>query len=183
MKVIAAIKHDSGAIGLWQTLNLILKEEVNSNDDYFIFCEDDHLFTKDYSIDFLQRCINEARQRNADILLGGISWFDIAVQISEDLFWVNNFSGTQFVIFFNKFYQKVLDVSDFSASDSMDHKISGLTDKKFFIYPFISIQKDFGYSDATQINNRAGRVRWLFENTSRKVRSLSKVRTFYSSNS
>jgi len=183
MTIVPAIKHNSGAIGLWETLNYIIRELVNYDYEYFIFCEDDHTFTKDYSKMFLEHCINNANQLDADILLGGISWFDIAVQASKNLFWVNNFSGTQFVVIFKKFYQIILNVNDFKVTDSADHKLSTLTDKKFIVSPFISIQKEFGYSDITSLNNEIGRIDYLFEQTSNRIELLKKVKLFYFSNS
>ncbi|MCL4642068.1 MAG: hypothetical protein M5Z89_23895, partial [Olivibacter sp.] len=127
MTIIPAIRENHGAVGLWKTLKLILTERVSDELDFFIFCEDDHIFTEVYSIDFLIKCINDAKKHKADVLLGGISWFDMAVQISDELFWVNSFSGTQFVVFFRKFYKKMRGIDDFQFHDTIDQKIGELS--------------------------------------------------------
>ncbi len=63
--------------------------------------------------------------------------------------------------------------------DAADHKIGTLTDKKFIIYPFLSVQRDFGYSDVTILNNEKERVGNLFQNVSERLCLLKKVRNYY----
>lgn len=179
LNFVPPIVEEYGALSLWLTLQHIIKKKVDRNDDFFIFCEDDHQFTENYDFQLLKDCIQQAEQLNADILSGGVSWFKTGIQISKNLFWIEKFSGLQFTVIFKKFYQKILDVTDFGEHDAADYKISDLTDKKFIIYPFISIQKDFGYSDVTPKNNQEGRVEKLFEDTSGRFAMLKKVRNFY----
>jgi hypothetical protein len=49
LNIIPAIEHERGATGLWQTIQGIVKNEINANTDFFIFCEDDHEFTEHYT--------------------------------------------------------------------------------------------------------------------------------------
>ncbi|MGH2644694.1 MAG: hypothetical protein ACRDE2_12145, partial [Chitinophagaceae bacterium] len=126
----------------------------------------------------LLACIEEARTKNADILSGGISGFTAAIQVSEHLYWVEKFSGLQFTVIFRKFFQAILN-TDFGPTDAADYKLCSLTDNKFFIYPFISIQKDFGYSDATPKNNKAGIVKELFKRSEDKIEILKNISQFY----
>lgn len=179
LHILEAIPHPTGAISLWKTLQSVVNIQKNHEDHFFIFCEDDHMFTKDYSFEFFNHAIQEAQHLDADILSGGVSWFQTGIQISKNLFWVESFSGLQFTVIFRKFYQKVLDVNDFGEHDAADLKISALTDKKFVMYPFISIQKEFGYSDVTAKNNEGGRVERLFNDTSGRLQLLKNVRQFY----
>jgi hypothetical protein len=60
------------------------------------------------------------------------------------------------MILFKQFYNAILE-TEFGEYDAADYKIAALTNNIFFIYPFISVQKEFGYSDATTKNNREGR--------------------------
>ncbi len=69
------------------------------------------------------------------IFSGGVSWFKTGVQISENLFWVEKFSRLQFTVIFKKFYQRILDINDFTEHDAADYKISDLTDKKLLFTP------------------------------------------------
>src|SRR5699024_10355295 len=147
-----------------------------AENQYILLCEDDHKFTKDYSLSYLYSCIAEAKEKNADILLGGVSWFSNIVKTSSKLLWVEKFSGTQFMIIFKKFYPILLD-ADFGTTDSADYKICSLTNSIFCMQTFISVQQNFGYSDATKMNNKAGRVERLFENSTRKVKLLKTVRS------
>lgn len=178
-KIIKPNIDKTPTISLWKTLQSVVNIQKNHEDHFFIFCEDDHMFTKDYSFEFFNHAIQEAQHLGADILSGGVSWFQTGIQISRNLFWVESFSGLQFTVIFRKFYQKVLDVNDFGEHDAADLNISALTDKKFVMYPFISIQKEFGYSDVTAKNNEGGRVERLFEDTSGRLQLLKNVRQFY----
>lgn len=172
--------HTTGSFSLWITIKKII-ETVDPGLDFFILCEDDHEFTSHYSFNLLQNCIIEAQELNADILSGGVSWFKTGVQVSKNLFWVEKYSGLQFTIIFKKFYQTIFDAT-FNEFDQADYKISDLTDKKFVIYPFISTQKDFGYSDVTRRNHEERIVEKLFEDTSERFSLLRKVKDNYSNN-
>ncbi len=176
--IMEACKHSIGAVGLWKSILKVIKIGVANEDDVIIFCEDDLQFTRQYMGEILIKQIENAKKYDADILLGGVSWFKDAVQISSDLFWVEKFSGLQFTIIFKKFYEKILNAS-FLETDAADYKISALSDKKFIIYPFISTQKEFGYSDVTKKNNEAGLVDKLFEETSERLHLLKNVNNFY----
>ena len=177
--IIEAIEHTNGAIGLWKSITHVLQNLVDSESDYIILCEDDHEFTQRYCCDVLYECIWEAQEQDADILSGGVSWFKTGIQVSKNLFWIEKFSGLQFTVIFKKFYQTILD-APFTELDQADYKISDLTDKKFVIYPFMSIQKDFGYSDVTRRNHEERRVERLFEEASERFFLLQKVKTGYS---
>ncbi|WP_431293124.1 hypothetical protein [Pedobacter sp. P26] len=58
-------------------------------------------------------------------------------------------------------------------------KISSLTENKFVIAPFVSVQKEFGYSDVTLKNNGTARVERLFKGVNSKLEELVKVANFY----
>ncbi len=175
---IDAHKGKIGAIGLWNTIKYISQDLVNKQDEFIILCEDDHQFTPEYSDEVLYRAIAEAKEKDADILSGGINGFTTALQISENLYWVEKFSGLQFTIIFRKFFKAILE-ANFGPGDAADYKMCSLTDKKFFIYPFISIQKDFGYSDATPENNKKYAQKKLFKQSNTKIKLLKKVFSFY----
>src|SRR5665213_1012951 len=176
--IVEACEHKNGAIGLWKSITNILQELINTEIDFVIICEDDHEFTKEYNKEYLFECIAEAKENEADILLGGVSWFTTMIEVSENLFWVEKFTGTQFTILFRKFFNNILE-ADFGNHDSADYKICSLTENKFFMNPFISVQKDFGYSDATTKNNRPGIVKEFFDNSVESITTFKKVNSFY----
>lgn len=175
---VSAIEHLSGALGLWETIRYIIENMVSNQDQFIILCEDDHEFTNFYNKEDLCRGIIAAKEKKADILLGGVSWFQTAIQISPQLFWTESFTGLQFTVIFRKFFDVIL-TSDFDDQDAADRKISSLTDDKFLFYPFLSIQREFGYSDVTFRNNSLGRVNSLFASSSEKLGQLRRVTEYY----
>lgn len=179
-EIIMTEKNENGALGLWENIVKIINEAKCFNYDYVIICEDDHQFTESYSCKTLKDCILEAQNKGADILLGGVSWFKSPLQISRNLFWLERFSGLQFTVVFNRFFDVILN-TEFGTEDAADYKISELTQNKFFIHPFISTQADFGYSDATDKNNnnRDGYFTRLFEKSSEVLMKLKYVKEFY----
>lgn len=176
--LVKAYEHRIGAMGLWMTIRNILKELVRPEDEYIVLCQDDHLFTKEYSKEHLLWCIEEARFLQADILAGGVSGFTGAIKITKNLYWVEKFSGLQFTIIFRKFFQKILH-ADFENINAADLKLCELTENKFFVYPFLSTQKEFGYSDVTNSNNQKGKVEKAFRDSSEKAKVITTVSTSY----
>lgn len=179
---VEAIEHPIGAVGLWQSMKLAIRDAMLSNHEYVIICEDDHVFTDSYNCQMLESQIDYCFFHDAELLHGGVSFFDLAVQISPRLFWTNQFRATQFFVVFRSMYQKILDVA-FHEADSADGKLSALSDTTLLIYPFISKQKEFGYSDIlTSEFQRHGSVTTLFDNTERKLAELRSVSDFYELN-
>lgn len=176
--IVPAIKHSNGAWGLWQTFYQIVSLATEKKYPFFIFCEDDHIFSDNYDTEFLKESIKEADSLGADLLSGGMSWIDCPVQVTERLFWVKAFNGMQFTIIFKRFYHTILTFSN-KKGYITDSFLSGLSDNIFVLYPYISTQADFGYSDVTSKNNIRGRVPSLFKNTLLQLEKLNKVRLFY----
>lgn len=178
LTIVSAYKHQIGAVGLWNTICHILKDLVNDDNEFIILCQDDHQFTNEYSNDLLSCCIIEAQKKGADVLAGGVSGFTNIIHTSSNLCWVEKFSGLQFTIIFRKFFQTILQ-ADSVSYNAADYKMCELTDKKFFIYPFISVQRDFGYSDVTPMNNVNGHVEELFKKSHEKVQIIRRVTSYY----
>ena len=178
LTVVDAIKHEVGGLGLWETIRNITKIAIEKDHSYFILCEDDHLFTEEYTKEKLLRNINAALEQKADILSGGPSWTSSFLPINKELYWVELFNGLQFTVLFKKFYQIILD-TDVLDNDGADFRMGRLTENKFFIYPYISTQKFFGYSDATLKNNQEGKVERYFVDTTESIRLVNHVRNYF----
>lgn len=174
ISITEAIKHTNGAVGLWMTMRRIVESAILNNFAYIILCEDDHVFTEDYGYSQLQNAIEKASLYELDVLLGGASWATDLVKVDEQLFWIKHFSGTQFVVMFRRFYETFLNM-EITSSHTVDWAISTMTENKMVLFPFISIQKEFGYSDATQKNNNDGRVTFLFDCAIRKFSQINKA--------
>ena len=153
LHVIPAIEMKDGAHALWQTFYAIVEKEAKSDSPFFVFCEDDHVFTENYTFDYLQSQIEAADRMNADLLSGGMSWLLHPIQVTEKLFWVATFNGMQFTVVFRRFYQRIL-AAKTTQGYVTDFRLSALSHRKFVMYPYISVQKEFDYSDVTTGNDR-----------------------------
>jgi len=148
-KLVSAIENKNGRLGLWLTIKDIVKQGIENKHKYILICEDDHQFTPNYSDLLLFDCIKNAEDLGADILLGGICFCDPNVkQVNNNLLAITNFACTQFLLVFNHFFDTII-TSEFSSSDCADLKLATISNNKMVVYPFISIQKDFGYSDVS----------------------------------
>lgn len=179
LTVVEAEQHPIGAMGLWNTILKVIASAGQAGHELIVLCEDDHQFTEDYSPAVLFDRIDEAIGCDADVLLGGPSWFSGALQTSPGLFWVDRFAGLQFTVIFRKFFPAILRAG-FGPKDAADYKIAAISDNKYFIYPSISTQIEFGYSDATPTNNDPGRVDRLFDVSRKCAKTLVRVRDYYS---
>ena len=178
VKIQSPIPHLIGGVSLWLTLHSIVEQEKKKHSPYFIVCEDDHTFTENYSIELLEGSITYANKLEADILSGGVSWFNSGLKTSENLFWIDQFTGMQFTVIYNRFYDKILGYT-YDDNIATDLAISKLTRNKWMIYPYISIQTEFGYSDVTNLNNNKGFVDRIFHAAMDRFAALNKVAEHY----
>ncbi|MGO1594999.1 MAG: hypothetical protein ACTHYC_13380 [Sphingobacterium sp.] len=172
--LVKAVEDSIPTVGLYKSLYSVITEAKRQDFPFVLVCEDDHQFTEHYSKEQLLTYIELLQGLHADVFLGGVSWFDRGVQATEGLNWVNKFSGTQFLVIFSAFYHKILETA-FAKNNIIDMWMSNLSDNIFVAEPTISVQYDFGYSDATPINNSLGRLDLLFTHTSERWRALSEI--------
>lgn len=179
LRIIDAIKHKVGAFGIWKSLIKVISNAISMNEDIIVFCEDDHTFTENYNKEKLFELINYADLKQCDYLSGGVGWLDDCFPVNDNLIWINNFWSMQFTIIFSRFYQKILE-ENFIIGDTADDKFSKMSENKFVIYPFISMQKYFGYSDVTSYNSSSNDyVPNLFFKTENKIRAIKTVYDIY----
>lgn len=177
--LIDACTHQVGAIGLWNSIIKIIKLAEKNNDDVILICEDDHYFTKNYNKEYLIENILQAHEQGADILSGGIGGFGYAVPVAPNRYWVNWLWCTQFIIVYKKFFKKILNYN-FKENDTADGVISKLSNNLMTLYPFISKQKEFGYSDITQGNkDNPNLITQHFERSDAYLSSIHRIATFY----
>ena len=165
--------HPIGAVGLWNSMIKIIKMAKEKGDDIIVICEDDHYFTENYSPKLLFKEVTEAYIQGAEVLSGGIGGFGQAIPAGYHRYKVDWFWCTQFIVVYNRFFDKMLDYS-FQDTDTADGVISKLATNKMVIYPFISEQKDFGYSDVTQSNmEQQGKIREHFAKANKRMEFVS----------
>ncbi|MEN5085947.1 hypothetical protein ABE426_05715 [Sphingobacterium faecium] len=177
-RIVSATQHTIGAIGLWKTMRSIIEQAKIENYDYILICEDDHQFTDNYNESLFIKTIHDANKLQADLLLGGVSYFEDAVELDKGLFWLNKFTGTQFFIIYKRFFDIFLHIT-LNDDDNIDLKINVISDQIYCLYPFISVQKEFGYSDVTQKNEGSGTVNDYFHNTTKRLATLSYLKTYF----
>jgi len=178
LHIIVVEEGEIAPIELWNTIKYILRNLVSPDEEYIIVCQDDHSFTEDYRKELLFKAIIDAQKREAAILMGGVSWFDTALQISPDLFVVDKFSGSEFTVIFRKFFNTILE-TEFGPNDVFDYKISALTEDKLVMYPFISTQKEFDCSNVRSKNNNEAYVVQMPSYSSATLKVLNDVALFY----
>lgn len=175
LHLIDACQHPQGTIGLWNSIITIIKTAKEKEEDLIIICEDDHYFTENYSRKLLFKEIMEAYSQGTDILSGGIGGFGQAIPVGYHRYWIDWFWCTQFIIIYASLYDKILSYK-FEDTDTADDVISTLTINKMVIYPFISEQKDFGYSDVTRTNmENQGRIREHFARANAKFQMTEQI--------
>lgn len=179
LHIVPAIEHRNGPYGLWQTFYGIVEEQERMGSEFFVFCEDDHFFTEAYSKDTLFHYIRLAQSLEADLLSGGMSVCRNAVEVAPGLFWVNWFNGMQFTVIFRRCYPKIL-AAKTSEGYAVDIQLSYLAKRKYVMTPYISVQREFGYSDATSINEEEGRITHFFKKHESLLAQLHKVGNHYS---
>ena len=123
--------------------------------------------------------ISQAINCDADLLSGGVSWVDLPVQIpNKGLFSFNSFTGMQFTVIFKKAYSRILSTKE-SVDCVTDQWLSKILDRKLVMFPYISVQQEFGYSDVTAINNTKHRVEKLFEKAEKTLHVINKISTYF----
>lgn len=176
---IEACTHPIGAVGLWNSIVKIIKIAIEQDDDVILICEDDHYFTDYYSKEYLFENIFNAHEQGTDILSGGIGGFGYAVPVAKNRYWIDWLWCTQFIVVYKKFFQKILDYK-FKDDDTADGVISQLSKNLMTLYPFISRQKEFGYSDITQRNkDNPNLITQHFERADAYLSAIHSVSTFY----
>lgn len=167
--IVEACEHQFGNVGLWQSIVKIIELAQANDDDVILLVEDDHVFTDMYSKEYLISNIINANSNGADLLLGGIGGgFEYVVPITENRFWINHFWCTQFVVIYQKFFNEILNV-EFGDEDGADNVLSALTLNKMVMYPFISVQKGFGYSDIQNLNKEEYNIETFFTKAQKEL--------------
>lgn len=175
LHIVEAIKHPIGAVGLWKSITSIIREVVQKGeDDVIIICEDDHIFTENYQRDKFLDQVMRGAQLGTQILFGGIGGFGKAVPIEPELFWIDWNWCTQFMVIYQPAFDKILNAR-FTKKDVADEFLGKIIPNKVVIYPFISIQKDFGYSDVTKGNEKVGQIGKYFDDADLRLKTYERI--------
>ena len=173
--LVEACTHAKGTIGLWNSIIKIVRKAKEDNEEVIIICEDDHYFTEHYSPALLLKEIQEAYIQGGELLSGGIGGFGQAIPTGYHRYWIDWMWCTQFIVIYSSLFDKILSY-EFKENDTADGVLSLLASTKMVVYPFISEQKDFGYSDVTQSNMvHQGLIREHFERSNKKLHMIEQI--------
>lgn len=166
---VEAVAHENGRVGLWQSIVKTIRMAQERGEELILICEDDHCFTKSYHRDYFFRLLCDVVKNPIDLLSGGIGGFGHAVRSGTGRYWVDWFYSTQFIVVFESLFE-------FQPTDTADGVLSILTQRKEILFPFVSVQKDFGYSDVTVSNNETkGLIERYFQHTHQRLAMMEQV--------
>ncbi|RPE12268.1 glycosyl transferase [Chitinophaga lutea] len=175
LRVLEACTGENGRMALWNSILRVVKMAVENDDDVIVLCEDDHTFTSFYNKTYLFENIIEANEQGAELLNGGVGGFNHAVPLTANRYWMDSFYCTQFLILYKPIFPKILHAV-FESTDTADGMFSVITSHKMMLYPFVSVQTDFGYSDVTENNNRERElIESYFTKTADRLRKYKDV--------
>jgi len=175
LRIIEACSHKIGAVGLWNSIRKIIELASANGEEVIIICEDDHIFTEHYSKQTLLEYLIRCHVDGVELLCGGIGDFVNAVPRDENRFWIDNFISTQFLVIYQSLFEKILN-EPFDESVTADGMFSKITWNKMVCFPFISVQKEFGYSDATLYYNQDNEaVELCFRSATEKFKKVQSV--------
>lgn len=169
-----AVYNKIGAVGLWQSIRQAVKLAIKRGEDLIILCEDDHIFTETYNYDYLLSNIAGAYEQGAELLNGGIGGFGTAVPVSANRSCVDWFWSTQFVVLFEPIFNKILKY-DFKDTDTADGVLSVLAQKAQVLYPPVSTQANFGYSDIAVHRDQAAFQNKIFTKANQRLYAIHKL--------
>lgn len=173
--LVEACTHAKGTIGLWNSIIKIVRKAKEDDEEVIIICEDDHYFTEHYSPGLLYKEIRETYIQGGELLSGGIGGFGQAIPTGYHRYWIDWMWCTQFIVIYSSLFDKILSY-EFKENDTADGVLSLLASTKMVVYPFISEQKDFGYSDVTQSNMvHKGLIREHFERSNKKLHMIEQI--------
>lgn len=111
---------------------------------YFIYCEDDTIFTPGFNLEQLVEDIKFCQQEKYDLLFTGLTAVEEPRRIADSIIKVQNCLAIQFTVIFQQLYEKVLDW-DFDYIKSwcrpeLDYILSLNHTKKACTLPFMTMQ-------------------------------------------
>lgn len=132
----------------WNNLRHVIEQVCRKDeDDAIVVCHEGHHFTGDYQTCSFMGALLESSELGTDMLLGGCRVFGNLVPVSNRLYWVNKFEGSNFFVLFRRSFQPLLDISP-NDDENLDEILSRGLSNKLLISPFISSNGAKGRADS-----------------------------------
>ncbi|MFP8894787.1 hypothetical protein [Chryseobacterium sp. EZn1] len=152
----------------------VIKE--SNDEDYIIISTSQHRFCSSFSQDHLEKCIEKVKRLDGNLLLGGLLGFEKVIEVSDHIFWVDGFKGSQFMIIFKKTYSLFLQ-RNFNAKLPLDVFLSSHLEDVFVMHPFISQFEDDG--NLQSFENTTD-FQYIYDNPEVFLDELSQIKKYYS---
>lgn len=111
---------------------------------YFIYCEDDMIFTSNFNLEQFTEDIKFCEQQKYDLLYTGLTAMQEPKRVTEGLIEVHNCLALQFTVVFRQLYKRILDWNfDYIQSwcrPELDYILSENYTKKACTLPFMTMQ-------------------------------------------
>ncbi len=78
------------------------------------------------------------------------------------------------MVIYQSAFDKILNTR-FTKKDVADEYLGKIIPNKVVIHPFISIQKEFGYSDITKGNERVGQIGKYFDDADLRLKTYEHI--------
>jgi hypothetical protein len=104
-------------------------------------------------------CIKKAATRNADVLLGNIEYFKRIIEVEDNLFCVDQFRGSNFIVIFKKFFSQFL---TYRQHLSLEEQTIANADNIFLMYPFICTGDLQNYSQSLETIEDLKQIRQFY---------------------
>jgi hypothetical protein len=137
LNIFRGVKSKTGYLGFLKSIKKVIKLVIQSNYDFVIICSDDHVFTENYKKETFIKCIIDAGNAGAKILLGGIERYGEVIPLTDDLLWVDHFADSTFYVIYKTHFQELLQLN-LNSDIPYAKIISSSTSNKFLIYPFVA---------------------------------------------
>jgi hypothetical protein len=126
-----------------QVIMAVIEEAEAKEYDFIILCKNYHDFPPSYDHSFFERCLLQADRIGANVLLGGATGFVDSVKIIDNLFWIDFFTDSTFVILYKRFYKTLANLVKNNSLHSIERIISDNVNNIMLTYPFISFPREF----------------------------------------
>lgn len=126
-----------------QNILAVIEEAEAREYDFIILCKNYHDFPPSYNSKFFENCLLQADSIGANVLLGGATGFVDSVKITDNLFWIDFFTDSTFVIIYKRFYKTLANLVKDHSLQSIERIISDNANNIMLTYPFISFPREF----------------------------------------
>lgn len=92
------------------------------------------------------------------MLLGDACWIDQVLPLTDNLFWIDHFYGSSFMVLYRSLYDDILEVDKPEGLNFLEY-LSNISSQKLLVYPFISSVHQIPVTEYEKIGMKINAVR------------------------